>query len=639
MSRNKPAFLKSLVFLFLALHGNQQVFAKQQGTILRGSKTSASADDLVKEIETIESKLPIFLDQSSSCDFKVESVSAKEKLLNQIDAELSYNSDVYGYATAQSSENTSTLKDVLQRSQQANRDLLKYAQNAELCIFKTKLDADIHKIGNEPQYKKFQENLRKASDCLATGFGRDNHKTKKGILGIFEDIFDFFWNKKDKLTDQDCEILKSTYSVWSSYYDDENQKLREDQTAGKIPLYNVNDHNSAFYYWSLEQNKGRVPKKGLTIFHADTHTDMMHVHDHTENHWSSDVLSLRDIQKVTNQNDESFKAAFIQKVNSNKSLDPQIKIERINRINDTSVAQLREELDQVVRKSVNHIAQPLAAAQLTGVNNGRFIMCMPPWSDELPRTTKNNPIEARFQKTYGSYSFVVNRKTYEKLKAYNDGINVNFGIQEYEKTEPAFAQDPDAVSKNSQFHVIDCNNEERKVINPSSPENEKKYTTQQREKPLPKITDFFSTEEEKNGFLLDIDLDAFVSEGHGGQVEPISYERPHSRGKNTEYAEHGSHNNSSETDTKIEVPSVEYDLIKSRIDSFFNRLGDLKAAGVSPKMITISDSTALKRAMRSQKTGEAVGSWEAYTPDCLVFLVNFMTRKKLQEIYPEVSSP
>ena len=599
------------------------------------SAVVAGMPGLEDRLIAIEQSLASRAVEANQCLYSEADLINKNALLESLTADLGRNSKIYALALSDASlEN----KELSERSHRLNQSLLPLVQTVELCIFKTKIDAEIKRTGEDPQFKKFREDLLSVSKCLRTSGDGKNASVKKGFSQVFENIFEYFWNKKSSLNDQDCELLKSTYSVWSSFYDDENAILRKENSKG-IPLYNVNDHNSSFYYWAMEQNRGRIPKDGLTIFHADTHSDLQHVHNHSYGHWSSDVLTQRDIQKITNLPEAEFKAKFIEMIGNAPDLESQDRIAKVDRVKNTSVEQLKQELDQVTRANVSKIAQPLAAAQLTGIGNGRFIMCMPPWSSELPRTTKDSPIQARFMKQGGgAYGFSLTSAQYQKLKQNHPESAVNFAVNDDEIPQgPAFAQDPDRMNSASQFHVVDCNNEKRTLVNPEAPASDQKWVTRQSDTKLPQLQDFFAKSEEKNGFLLDIDLDAFVSEGHGGVAEPISFERPSS--VHNGLPVHGSHTKSSETDPSIQVPSVEYDLIKGRIDSLFSRLQSLKSSGVSPKVITIADSTALKRAMSSRQAGEATGKWSAYTPDCLAFLVNFMTRKKLKEVYPEVDFP
>lgn len=78
---------------------------------------------------------------------------------------------------------------------------------------------------------------------------------KSTFSSFFDSVFEFFSSKKE-LRQEDCELLKNTYSVWASAYEKENEKS---VGAGEIPVYNVNNHNGSYYYWAEEQRKGRAP--------------------------------------------------------------------------------------------------------------------------------------------------------------------------------------------------------------------------------------------------------------------------------------------------------------------------------------------------------------------------------------------
>ena len=108
---------------------------------------------------------------------------------------------------------------------------------------------------------------------------------------------------------------------------------------------------------------------------------------------------------------------------------------------------------------------------------------------------------------------------------------------------------------------------------------------------LPGFDQFMPASARQTGFILDIDLDAFVSNGselaQGRSVMPVSYGR-----------EQSNHDMTSEGDLASGLSAGEMYMIRKRVDEFFRRLEDAKRNGVLPKVITIADSTQLMRAIR-----------------------------------------
>ncbi len=54
---------------------------------------------------------------------------------------------------------------------------------------------------------------------------------------------------------------------------------------GAIPVYIMEEHSEAFYYWGLALSKGEIPKTGNTLFHVDHHDDLEgggYFHDFTK---------------------------------------------------------------------------------------------------------------------------------------------------------------------------------------------------------------------------------------------------------------------------------------------------------------------------------------------------------------------
>ncbi|MGK5086778.1 hypothetical protein WDW86_04415 [Bdellovibrionota bacterium FG-2] len=500
------------------------------------------------------------------------------------------------------------------------------ARDSEFCIFRQDLAKATRNLAKDAKNQALLRGLEKVSQCLSTSSPLQNSKMKGTFSGFFEDLFDHFW-KKPNLTDEDCAVLRNAYSVWSSFYDGENRSQLTAATK-KIPVYNVNDHNASYYYWAKEQQKGNVPLEGLTIFHADTHTDMGEVHTHTHGHWSSHALDFKGTHEALLKPAGEMSRFLVQKVNASSVLTAPEKQSLVARIAAQPEAEIRQELEMQIRKTVHHIAQPLAASQATGVSSGDFIMCMPPWSKELPRTqyvkqadgtSKPAPLALNFVERRGELGFEMSV------------TDVPAGYWNIEAFMPSDVQVGNVkVLAPSRFQIVDCNNEER-VETFKNSQGEQMFEVRQKSTPPAPLADYFPAQDKKNGYLLDIDLDVFVSEGRGGLVEPISWER--TKGHEIEYGLHGTHEQNTESDPNVAVTTKEFGLIRDRIDSFFKRMADSKKAGMVPKVITIADSSAVARAIRTGQEGEAVDGIKAFTPTCMAFVVNYMVRKRLQETF------
>lgn len=353
---------------------------------------------------------------------------------------------------------------------------------------------------------------------------------------------------------------------------------------------------------------------------------MGHVHSHYWDHWSGKLLSLKETQKLL-MSGKSVKEALVQRVNEEVK-NPSERDYLLSRIRSDSEENLKAALELNVRKTVHHIAQPLAAAQYTDTSNGRFLMCMPPWSKELPRskekeTDPSKPIVMDFVETAkGEVGFEMDCK---------DRPNGKWNLFCRTKRDPE-----DKILGKSEFHVFDCNEESRKRIGKDS-KGDPLYATETNPGLGHSFTSYLNPEDKQKGYLLDIDLDVFVSEGKGTFVEPISWERTTEHEKKK--GKHGSHDMNTESDPSIAVTTKELDLNEKRMDYFFQNLKESKEAGFLPKVITLADSTALKRQLAPKKFGEDynMDGLQAYTPDCLVFLINYMTKKRLKEIFPNAA--
>ncbi len=509
--------------------------------------------------------------------------------------------------------------------------LISQARELEHHKFNQDLQDLVKSVLKDEKNRKFAIELRKIVSCL----GKNQNtvlKIKSTFATFFEDIFIYFW-RKPKLSNEDCQLLENTYSAWASFYEDENEQSKN-SVAG-IPIYNANAHNASLNYWAKEQQNGRIPPEGLTILHADTHTDLGHVHTHHGGHWLGRVLDVSDLHKVSLLKGDSFKEKIKDQINA-APIDQRKKAELQRKLINTSDSQIRQELATQMRLAVHGVAQPLVGSQLTGVSNGNFIMCMPPWSLELPRSKVAGKNQAG-DPVYQPLKMELMEVPYEKELVAKNMVDCKKKPGDWEVDCYDSGDSKNKKIADSQFQVVDCNNEERIELGKSK--GTPYYKTQIKNQPLPDIGNFFSEEDKKKGFLLDIDLDVFVSEWRepgqkGAHRNPVSFERtngPKSFHRVSEVPQE-LHAENSETDFGG-VTTKEFSLIRERMDVFFNGLKEAKSRGYLPKVITIADSTALNRVIRSKKLNE--DSDERFTPSCLVFLVNYMARKKLVETYSE----
>lgn len=623
MGMGRGTFSLLLVFCLFLLP--QKGFSGASG--LESEEDSDGLSNLEVDLSYLEKSLQSAEQEVSKnlefpCDLSKESIPRQKEDFKKSRNHLSTtNSILTSLDQIPADRDLEKAKRLSARAQEIYKKALKRFETSQSCLFRAELHATVKDVLKEEKNKRLGEQLEGVADCLEK-FPEDARLLKTAFSTFFDSIFDFFSTKKE-LKQEDCELLKNTYSVWASAYEQENEKS---VGANEIPVYNVNNHNGSYYYWAEEQRKGRVPPEGLTIFHADTHTDMGHVHSHYWDHWSGKLLDLNETQKLL-MSGKSVKEALLKKVNQEVS-NPSEREYLQRRIQSDSEENLKSILEQNVRKTVHHIAQPLAAAQFTDTSNGKFLMCMPPWSKELPRskekeTDLSNPIVMDFvETTKGEVGFEMDCK---------DRPKGNWNLFCRRKRDA-----DDKILGKSEFQVFDCNEEKRTKIGTDS-KGDPIYSTETSPGMGHSFTSYLKPEDREKGYLLDIDLDVFVSEGKGTFVEPISWERTTQHEK--QKGAHGSHEVNTESDPSIAVTTKELDLIQKRMDYFFQNLKESKEAGFIPKVITLADSTALKRQLAPKKLGEDynINGIQAYTPDCLVFLINYLTKKRLKEIFPNAA--
>lgn len=497
----------------------------------------------------------------------------------------------------------------------------------QLCAFRQGLRAEIQRIG-QGENAQWLRQLNEVGECLGN---RPAGSILDQFGSFFRNLFNHFWNKPS-LSNEDCRVLQQAYRVWSSLYEDRNQG----EARSNIPVYNVNAHNASFYYWAQEQRNGRIPPEGLTVFHADTHSDVAHVHSHA-NHWTNGALDMRTAQQATLQSNQEL-PRFVAREIERSNLAPEQRAQMLRRVSQTPPAQLRAELSQAIRQNVHQIAQPLTAAQLTGVSNGRYVMCMPPWSREFPRSRYVRDAQGRSRPQGLEFELrEMNRlQTGGGLtlaEARPSTIGYTYPCSRVNERIPSVRCYPDSerdrqgrLIGTANYQVVDCNNEELVEIGSDSAGRVQYDVRDRSGQDLFPFEDFMTDRDREQGFLLDIDLDVFVSEGRGNSVEPTSYLRPnHPDRKDPDHA------NANELNPRTDVPSRELEQIKDRIDGFFDRLEQAKNQGYLPKVITIADSTNLERALRSRESNDLNGG--NFTPACLSFVVNYMVRERLSSLY------
>tara|TARA_B100000925_G_scaffold258586_1_gene213618 strand:+ start:1554 stop:2888 length:1335 start_codon:yes stop_codon:yes gene_type:complete len=426
-----------------------------------------------------------------------------------------------------------------------------------------------------------------------------------------------------ELTSDECQVLQRVYSTWSSFYDETNGN----QSQSEIPTYNVNAHNSAFPYWleAMEIDPD-FPDEGIPLLHADTHTDLSHVHMYpTDRRFRQipfvefsnilrhlinnrpEVRSERGVARIKREMVSMVKE-IQQRVNRERSSDRDSR-RTFTQINDsfvrdlenwinspsTSVENIRSTFLQASRRSIHHIAQPVTGAVAAGITSD-VLMVLPPWSRRIARTDSADQPRNPWQVDLA-----------HRVDAYEGGVIQNT-IQDVTTTGPSAP----LLSKQSDDQPIQSYN--LQAINLTNPKGSGA--------PLRGFHHYLPSSTRDTGFILDIDLDAFVSNGRlRDLIEPLSWGR--------EYSISG-HETTNEGDLRAGLAAQEMDLIKMRINSFFRRLQEAKTEGMCPAIITIADSTQLTRAIRGEDDDFTGGN---FTPACLAFLVNYMVREKIEEVY------
>lgn len=485
--------------------------------------------------------------------------------------------------------------------------------------FADEIQTELKSIFKDENAKRFLASLSSVPECLA------QKKATGPLAKLFADIYAYYSNKPE-LNEEDCPVLRSAYSLWASSQDDENEATKNTPPDQQIPLYNVNAHNSSMIYWLREMAKGTIPPGGLPLLHADTHTDIAHIHDHVHgDHWA-DKIPVHELGQLLNEYNSGAGVSSQRiegVVRSSKSHSAALRNQQAIAARSASAESMREQIEQSIRERVHHISQPLTGALAVNAAS-KLIMCMPPWSKELPRSEIH---VATGEVQLDEMRLVRNPRHGGIVHLANDS-------ERYKKANVMRNLKGTTEIKRVPMGVVDCNTEAQ----PEGPRGPV-VTRSKAESGIPDLKKFFSSDEVKKGFILDIDLDVFVSEGLRGEIAaPVSFARTQRHIKQN--GEHGSHTANNENDPSVMVGTLEMNLINSRIQHFFNELKEAKASGIMPKVITIADSTMLTRAIdrandksiNDEKKYSTGGG--NYTPSCLAFLLNYKIRAELKKLYP-----
>lgn len=474
-----------------------------------------------------------------------------------------------------------------------------------LCAFSKQLKDSIQlNIGNTKN-TSFLNQLSNIDSCFKRD-GIASRELKDNASSIFDTIFSFFKNKKE-LSKDDCSVLERTYEAWAAFQGSDNNLAAGPNQEDEIALYNVNPHNSSFTAWLRERVKGNIPAKGLPLLHVDTHTDLGHIHSHGDG-WSAS-MGIKELAGIVGtSNDEEFQSKIRKTL-----IKGGANTDEIEKVLLRGVPKLKEEIFEQMRSNIHNIAQPLVAGLASDVTSS-LIMALPPWSPRIPRT--------EYDQKKGS----IPAKAYLYEDSNQIGIATSDSRIYNHKNSPIPKAFPDDVKlKEFNLVVIDANLEKMVETKDETGAVTSSIIEEREATPADSFVNHFPKDESQ--FILDIDLDAFVSEGRGhSRAEPVSFGRHEKK-----YGTHKGHDANTETDPNIDVPTKEFELIEDRVNHFFKELESLKAAGKLPAVITIADSTVLQAAMtRNVDDGQVGGN---FTPSCLVFLLNYMVKEKLRRLY------
>ena len=232
----------------------------------------------------------------------------------------------------------------------------------------------------------------------------------------------------------------------------------------------------------------------------------------------------------------------------------------------TSVDNIVDTFFEASRRSIHHIAQPITGAVAAGVTSD-VLLVLPPWSTRIQRTDQE--LAQRLCSVRVDLAHRIDSTEGRIIQ--NTSTNPAFNRGNSPIYEPG---NGDQRVRSYRLQVTNLTNETKNYHN-------EWYG-------LRGFEDYLPSSARNTGFILDIDLDAFVSNGKRDNsiVEPLSYGRRDST----------NHVFTTEGDLRSGIALDEMVRIKERINIFFRRLQDAKDAGMCPRIITIADSTELTRA-------------------------------------------
>ncbi len=536
--------------------------------------------------------------------------------------------------------NQTELNIVLQSGNRKIERLETLINSRKLCQFQMDIQSGISNTLNDSN-KFFLRNLESIGTCIlsSSGQGRVDNTLKAVAKNSLDAINQHFSDKASQgsLSEADCNVLRRAYQLWGGFYDQENaDQLNTELEEDQIPLYNVNSHDSSYQFWMREKGRGTIPENGLPLMHVDTHTDLGHVHNQIRDE-TFGAIRFDELSPLILLAENNNRAQLITQMESliaqplAGSTGPRLTSEDARNLIDwfrnSDIDEIKSKLYDLNRKAVHHIAQPLVGAAVSNITSD-LVMVMPAWTTRISHTSRQdsngNFIPCQTHLVNERNGFVIGMSDDEARNCpelnSRDSPIYPYSQSTYDrvKIRPTTIAVANINAENQQDYQSDQTGESYKI-------DQQTAATQ-----LPDYSRYLPERAKTDGFILDIDLDAFVSEGHSTTIEPISFERT-VRHRENNPSSPSEHKSMTEMDSTVEVSLKEMNLIKARIDSFFNRLERAKERGVLPKVITIADSTVLSRLMTSRELNTQDGG--NFTPSCLAFLVNYMVRSKLRSLY------
>ena len=146
------------------------------------------------------------------------------------------------------------------------------------------------------------------------------------------------------------------------------------------------------------------------MIHADTHTDMAHIHLYPRDQRFKQI-PFNILNQILRASIRGDKTEILNRIRSldteinqpldRQQLDPNL-FQRIEPrfiqdleswVTSTDVSEIRSVLIEASKANIHEIAQPVTASVTSGLTS-HLIMAMPPWSKRLPRTAPTTPHQA-----------------------------------------------------------------------------------------------------------------------------------------------------------------------------------------------------------------------------------------------------